>query len=83
MPLCSERFPRLLGVVLTKEDVAPPVPQGAYLHREVDQLGARSLGKAWHTAFPLNRLRWGELQMDWLRSEDLKEEKVVTTPQPL
>jgi hypothetical protein len=21
-----------------------------------------------------------ELQMDWLRSEDLKEEKVVTTP---
>jgi hypothetical protein len=31
---------------------------------------------------PLSResLRWGELQMDWLRSEDLKEEKVVTTP---
>jgi hypothetical protein len=25
----------------------------------------------------------GELQMDWLRSEDLKEEKVVTTPLPL
>jgi len=25
----------------------------------------------------------GELQMDWLRSEDLKEEKVVTTPPPL
>jgi hypothetical protein len=24
-----------------------------------------------------------ELQMDWLRSEDLKEEKVVTTPSPL
>jgi len=22
----------------------------------------------------------GQLQMDWLRSEDLKEEKVVTTP---
>jgi hypothetical protein len=22
----------------------------------------------------------GELQMDWLRSENLKEEKVVTTP---
>jgi hypothetical protein len=22
----------------------------------------------------------GELQMDWLRSEDLKEEKVLTTP---
>jgi hypothetical protein len=22
----------------------------------------------------------GELQMDWLRSEDLKEEKMVTTP---
>jgi len=24
-----------------------------------------------------------ELQMDWLRSEDLKEEKVVTTSSPL
>jgi hypothetical protein len=24
-----------------------------------------------------------ELQMDWLRSEDLKEEKVVTTPLPI
>jgi hypothetical protein len=23
-----------------------------------------------------------ELQMDWLRSENLKEEKVVTTPMP-
>ena len=22
----------------------------------------------------------GEFQMDWLRSEDLKEEKVITTP---
>jgi hypothetical protein len=32
---------------------------------------------------PLSRktnLRWKELQMDWLRSEDLKEEKVITTP---
>jgi hypothetical protein len=25
----------------------------------------------------------GELQMDWLRSEDLKEEKNVTTPIPM
>jgi hypothetical protein len=25
----------------------------------------------------------GELQMDWLRSEDLKEEKVITTPRSL
>jgi hypothetical protein len=25
----------------------------------------------------------GDLQMDWLRSEDLKEEKVVTAPLPL
>ena len=24
---------------------------------------------------------WGVLQMDWLRSEDLKEEKNVTTPE--
>jgi hypothetical protein len=32
---------------------------------------------------PLSRRKqpkMGELQMDWLRSEDLKEEKVVTTP---
>jgi hypothetical protein len=28
----------------------------------------------------LKNLRWGELQMDWLRSEDLKEEKNVTAP---
>jgi hypothetical protein len=27
--------------------------------------------------------KMGELQMDWLRSEDLKEEKVVTTPASL
>jgi hypothetical protein len=27
----------------------------------------------------LENLRMGELQMDWLRSEDLKEEKVITT----
>jgi hypothetical protein len=36
-----------------------------------------------YTDFPLQCqcqcLRRGELQMDWLRSEDLKEEKVVTT----
>jgi hypothetical protein len=25
----------------------------------------------------------GELQMDWLRSEDLKEEKEVTAPIPI
>lgn len=28
----------------------------------------------------LKSLRMGELQMDWLRSEDLKEEKNVTAP---
>jgi hypothetical protein len=27
--------------------------------------------------------KMGRLQMDWLRSEDLKEEKVVTTPASL
>jgi hypothetical protein len=31
------------------------------------------------TPLSLKRLRGGELQMDWLRSEDLKEEKGVTT----
>jgi hypothetical protein len=29
--------------------------------------------------YPLLGEPWGALQMDWLRSEDLKEEKVVTT----
>jgi hypothetical protein len=33
-----------------------------------------------YTALSLKNLRWEELQMDWLRSENLKEEKVVTTP---
>jgi hypothetical protein len=28
----------------------------------------------------LKKPKVGELQMDWLRSENLKEEKVVTTP---
>ena len=32
------------------------------------------------TAHWLKSLRVGELQMDWLRSEDLKEEKSVTAP---
>ena len=35
------------------------------------------------TALSLERLKMGKLQMDWLRSEDLKEEKVVTTPASL
>jgi hypothetical protein len=35
-----------------------------------------------HTALSQKRLRWEKLQMDWLRSEDLKEEKVETTPAP-
>ena len=33
-----------------------------------------------YTALSLKKPKVGELQMDWLRSEDLKEEKVVTTP---
>jgi hypothetical protein len=33
-----------------------------------------------HTALSPKTPKVGELQMDWLRSEDLKEEKVVTTP---
>ena len=32
-----------------------------------------------YTAFSSGTLSWGGLQMDWLRSEDLKEEKVTTT----
>jgi len=33
-----------------------------------------------HTALSLKKPKVGELQMVWLRSEDLKEEKVMTTP---
>jgi len=33
-----------------------------------------------HTALSQETPKVGELQMDWLRSEDLKEEKVITTP---
>jgi hypothetical protein len=33
-----------------------------------------------YTALSLKNPKVGKLQMDWLRSEDLKEEKVVTTP---
>jgi hypothetical protein len=32
-----------------------------------------------YTALSLENLRVGGLQMDWLRSEDLKEEKVIIT----
>jgi hypothetical protein len=36
-----------------------------------------------YTALSLKKPKVGELQMDWLRSENLKEEKVVTAPLPL
>jgi hypothetical protein len=42
------------------------------------------LGESCHTGWAehhsLKSLRVGELQIDWLRSEDLKEEKSVTAP---
>jgi hypothetical protein len=38
---------------------------------------------AWAPCSLVETPKVGELQMDWLRSEDLKEEKVVTTPPPL
>jgi len=38
---------------------------------------------AWAPRFLVETPKAEELQMDWLRSEDLKEEKVVTTPPPL
>jgi hypothetical protein len=45
---------------------------------------ATILGESCHTGwadhYSLKSLRVGELQMDWLRSEDLKEEKNVTAP---
>lgn len=33
-----------------------------------------------YTALSQGKPKMGELQMDWLSSEDLKEEKVVTAP---
>ena len=47
----------------------------------VDQASrARWLWTKWSNPSPAEKPKVGELQMDWLRSEDLKEEKVVTTP---
>jgi hypothetical protein len=43
-------------------------------------LRARSLQAAWAYRSLAEKPKMGELQMDWLRSEDLKEEKNVTTP---
>ena len=47
-------------------------------------INATLLGEFCHTGwadhYSLKSLRVGELQMDWLRSEDLKEEKNVTAP---
>ena len=36
--------------------------------------------KGMGTLLSAKKPKEGELQMDWLRSEDLKEEKVITTP---
>jgi hypothetical protein len=38
------------------------------------------LKKHWVYRSLADKPKVGELQMDWLRSEDLKEEKVVTAP---
>ena len=38
------------------------------------------LKRHWGTPFLNEKPKGGEFQMDWLRSEDLKEEKVITTP---
>ena len=40
--------------------------------------------RKWHgqTSLSLKNLRVGKLQMDWLRSEDLKEEKMEPTSLP-
>jgi hypothetical protein len=47
-------------------------------------INATLLGESCHTGWAdhnsLKSQRVGELQMDWLRSEDLKEEKNVTAP---
>jgi hypothetical protein len=41
------------------------------------------LEKAWAHLSLAEKPKVGELQMDWLRSEDLKEEKEATTSPPL
>jgi len=40
---------------------------------------ARAAPMGWPDCFLAEKPKMGELQMDWLRSEDLKEEKNVTT----
>jgi hypothetical protein len=39
------------------------------------------LQKPWAHRSLAEKPKMGGLQMDWLRSEDLKEEKIVTTPE--
>jgi hypothetical protein len=43
-------------------------------------LRTRSPQKAWTERSLVEKPKMGGLQMDWLRSEDLKEVKVVTAP---
>ena len=49
-------------------------------HRGVDRLPARSPPTVQADRLLAEKPKVGELQMDWLRSEDLKEEKNVTAP---
>jgi hypothetical protein len=47
---------------------------------ESNRLRTRSLQTAWVDRSLAEKPKVGELQMDWLRSEDLKEEKNVASP---
>ncbi len=61
--------------------LVPPGPQSRVLTlwscSTSRKIASKGMGKALSLA---EEPKVGELQMDWLRSEDLKEEKVVTTP---
>jgi hypothetical protein len=50
---------------------------------EMIDFAQESLQKAWAHRSLAGKPKVGELQMDWLRSEDLKEEKEVSTSLPL
>ena len=59
---------------------SPPSRSSRGGHRGVNRLRARRLAAALASCALVEKPKMGELQMDWLRSEDLKEEKNVSAP---
>src|ERR1700729_1543631 len=72
------RFPQSSVAFPSWADAVPPDLRVACLRCGVDRLRAGSPQMAWADLSLAENLRVGKLQMDWLRSEDLKEEKIET-----